>query len=303
MRQQAYGYAALAVFCLGVAPVAYAELEPMSEQRMGEVTGQAFMNIENLPVETTSSGHEFTRMTLNMDIETRVNIDDVVVGQIDGGADFAASHVALGHIAREGDGAQYDGVTYAAGEAVPFEAYDPYIELAVDPDKVNPDNSVGRLSGFRMGFKQARGSVSSNTTSFSGDIGLSLKKADGTTAHATLFDSNTQATNYRATHIGLDDTATDCSSNTQCAPLSQLRSIIVGADDGTETTGFTDDFFIGFQREDVEWQSPDGANVIQAGQGVFINLPTNMTVDMSTLTGAGVPRLRTHQTDLGESLF
>ncbi|SFM81634.1 hypothetical protein [Marinobacter pelagius] len=295
MKQRAYGYAALAMFCLGVAPVAEAELEPISEERMGEVTGQAFMNIENLPVGTTDSGHEFTRMTLNMDIETRVNIDDVVVGQIDGGADFAASDVALGHIAREGDGAQYDGVTYAAGEAVPFEAYDPYIELAVDPN----EGAEGVLSGFRMGFKQARGSVSSNTTSFSGDIGLMIDDA-GTLKQATLFGADNVATQKRATQVGIDDGTGNCGT---CAPLSQLRSLIVGADDGSGVTGFTDDFFIGFQRESVKWQSPDRANVIEARQGVFINLPTNMTVDMSTLTGAGVPRLRTHQTDLGESLF
>lgn len=300
MRQQAYGYAVLAVFCLGLAPVAYAELEPISEQRMGEVTGQAFMSIENLPVGTTSSGHEFTRMTLNMDIETRVNIDNVVVGQIDGGADFAASDVALGHIARDGDGAQYDGVTYQAGEAVPFEAYDPYIELAVDPDALNPDNSVGRLSGFRMGFKQARGSVSSNTTSFSGDIGLTINDASGNPQQATLFGSDNLETSKRATQIGIADANGACVPGETCAPLSQLRSLIVGADDGAGGTAFTDDFFIGFQREGVEWQSPDGANVIQAGQGVFINLPTNMTVEMGTLTGAGVPRL---QTDLGNNLF
>lgn len=303
MKQQAYGYAALAMFCLGVAPVAEAELEPISEERMGEVTGQAFMNIENLPLGTTASGHEFTRMTLNMDIETRVNIDDVVVGQIDGGSDFAASHMALGHIAREGEGAQYDGVTYEAGEAVPFEAYDPYIELAVDPDEVNPDNSVGRLSGFRMGFKQARGSVSSHTTSFSGDIGLTITDDSDVSHRATLFGADNVATQKRATQIGIDDGSGTCVSGETCVALTQLRSLTVGADDGSGGTGFTDDFFIGFQREGVEWQSPDGANVIQAGQGVFINLPTNMTVDMGTLTGDGVPRLRTHQTDLGTKLF
>ncbi len=43
MRQQAYGYAAVTLFCLGIAPVAQAELKPISEERMGEVTGQAFM--------------------------------------------------------------------------------------------------------------------------------------------------------------------------------------------------------------------------------------------------------------------
>ena len=71
-------------------------------------------------------------------------------------------------------------------------------------------------------------------------------------------------------------------------------------------TGFTEDFFIGFQRDDagVKWQSPGGANVIDAGKGVFINLPTSMTIDMSQLQGPdGISRLQTHQVDMGTKLF
>src|SRR5680860_1036156 len=77
MRPQQYGYAALITFCLGMAPVAQAELKPISESAMGDVTGQAFMQVENI----TGTTYEFTRMTLGVDVETRVNIDDVQVGQ------------------------------------------------------------------------------------------------------------------------------------------------------------------------------------------------------------------------------
>ncbi|AOY87146.1 hypothetical protein BKP64_02535 [Marinobacter salinus] len=294
MKQQAYGYAALAMFCLGMAPVAQAELKPISDDTMGEVTGQAFMQVENIP----GPDHQFTRMTLGIDLETRVNIDDARVGEINGGTDFAASHVALGHIAREGEGAQYNGQTYAAGEAVPFEAAKPYIELAEDAQG---------LAGFRMGFEQARGSVSSHTTSFSGNIGLKLRDTSGTVHDATLFDASGQATNYRATQIGIADTTTDPATCGECVALEKAQSLIVGEAPATGSiTEFTDDFFIGFQRDEngVQWQSPDGANVIHAGKGVFINLPTSMTVDMSQLAGPnGLPRLRTHQADMGEKLF
>src|SRR6056297_666570 len=129
MRQQAYGYAAVTLFCLGIAPVAQAELKPISDETMGEVTGQAFMQIENIGDDTTS--HQFTRMTLNMDVETRVNIDSVKAGEINGGVDFASEHLALGHIAMN-DGVQYNGRTYSKGDTVHFEAFKPYIELAND---------------------------------------------------------------------------------------------------------------------------------------------------------------------------
>ena len=294
MRQQAYGYAAVTLFCLGTSAVAQAELMPVSEETLGEVTGQTFMQIENIR-DIPGSPHEFTRMTLNMDVETRLNVDGVQAGKTDNGVDFAAQHVALGHIARS-DGEQFNGRTYSAGDTVHFEAFKPYIELAEDP-------AEGKLSGFRMGFGQARGSVSSLTGSFSGDIGLKLVDGSGQEFDATLFDGNSQATNYRASHIGIDDGTADCASGTNCAPLTHLQSLYVGEEGADGVTDFTSDFFIGFQREGVEWQSPDGANVINAGKGVFINLPTSMRVDMSQLATQGVDRLQTHRDDMGTRLF
>ncbi len=283
MRHHAYGYAALITFCLGAVPVAQAELEPISESAMGDVTGQAFMQVENI----SGAAHEFTRMTLGIDVETRVNIDDIQVGQIDGGADFAARHVALGHIARN-NGDEFNGVAYNAGDVIPFEARKPYIELAED--------GAG-LAGFRMGFGQARGSVSSSTASFSGDIGLKFEDNTGAKHNAVLMDSTGAATNKRASHIGISPGS--CVSGANCAPLTDLRSISVGG----ENNGFTDGFFIGFQREEMGWQSLDGANTINVGQGVFINLPTNMTVDLGTFVNGGVDRLQTHQVDMGKNIF
>ena len=292
MTKQAYGCAALAMLCLGISPVSQAELEPISDNAMGEVTGQAFMQIENIP----GQNHEFTRMTLTMDVETRVNIDDIQAGQINGGTDFSATHLALGHIARN-DGEVFNGKTYNAGEEIPFEARMPYIELAED---------AAGLAGFRMGFGQARGSVSSHTTSFSGDIGLKVQDAAGAVYDTYLFDGDGgAATNYRASHIGIDPNS--CVSGANCTPLTHLQSLTVGEDNGSTdgTIGFTDAFFIGFQRDDgVAWQTLDGANTISVGKGVFINLPTNMTVDLSQLVGPdGIDRLRTHQSDMGTKLF
>jgi hypothetical protein len=297
MKTQAYGYAALATFCLGISPVAQADLKPISDDAMGEVTGQAFMQIENIAGEN----HDFTRMTLGMDVETRVNVDDIQVGQIDGGTDFSASHLALGHIARA-DGEVFNGRTYNEGEVIPFEAQRPYIELAEDAQG---------LAGFRLGFQQARGSVSSHTTSFSGAMpGLKVREeVSGTIYDTALFAGEGEtATNYRASHIGIvpnGDEPLSCVSGVNCAPLTNLRSIIVGDEGAAEgEVAFTDGFFIGFQRdENVAWQSLDGANTISVGKGVFINLPTNMTVDLSQLTGEGVDRLRTHQVDMGTKLF
>ncbi|GGE57921.1 hypothetical protein GCM10011533_08010 [Streptosporangium jomthongense] len=283
MRFHAYGCAALISVVLGLAPIARAELKPITDSAMGEVTGQAFMQVENIP----GAAHEFTRMTLNMDVETRVNIDDAQVGQIDGGTDYAAQHVAMGHIARA-DGEQFNGVTYNKDDVIPFEARQPYIELAED--------SAG-LAGFRMGFGQARGSVSSHTTSFSGDIGLKFEDNTGAQYDAVLMDSTGAATNKRASHIGISPGS--CITGTNCAPLTDLRSVNVGG----ANDSFTDGFFIGFQREGMDWQTLNGASTISAGKGVFINLPTNMTLNLDDFVNGGVDRLRTHQVDMGTNLF
>src|SRR5690554_1571001 len=241
MNKQAYGYAALATFCLGISPVSQAELAPISDNAMGEVTGQAFMQIENI----AGQNHDFTRMTLGMDVETRVNIDDVQVGQIDGGTDFAASHLALGHIARA-DGETFNGVTYNEGEAIPFEARKPYIELAED--------SAG-LKGFRMGFAEARGSVSSHTESFSGALpGLKIRGDDGNLYDGALYaGAGLEETSRRATHVGLKvSEGGNCAAPTLCAPLTNLRSVIVGEDAGVEgNSAFTDAFFIEIGRAHV----------------------------------------------------
>jgi len=297
MKKQAHGYAALTALCLGMMPVAQADLKPISENAMGEVTGQAFMEVENI----AGDNHEFTRMTLGLDVETRVNVDDIEVGQIDGGADLSASHLALGHIARE-NGEVFNGRSYNEGDKIPFEAHSPYIELAEDGQG---------LAGFRMGFQQARGSVSSHTTSFSGNMpGLKVRdQSSGEVYDTALFaGAGETATNYRASHIGLLPNGSEpvsCDPGVNCAQLTNLRSVIVGEEGASEgEIAFTDGFFIGFQRDDdVQWQSLDGANTIDAGKGVFINLPTNMTVDLSQLTGDGVDRLRTHRVDMGTKLF
>lgn len=289
MKQDAYGYAVLALVCLGIVPVAQAELEPISDEEMSQVQGQGLMTIENLD----DGNHQFTRMSLNIDAETRVNADSVTFGSIDGGADFQASNVALGHIAREDGVQRIDGKTYSAGDAVPFVGLKPYLELA------EVDN---QLAGFRMGFKQARGTISADMESFSGNIGLQIEDAEGNPTAATLFDATTNATNFRATHFGLAGDTTDCSTGVQCAPLDYLRSLDIGADSGTETPDYASDFFVSIQREGVSWQSPEGGNVIEAAKGVFLNLPTSMTLDQTVFEN-GIPREQTHYIDRGTGMF
>ncbi|MDC0663831.1 hypothetical protein [Marinobacter sp. SS21] len=203
------------------------------------------------------------------------------------------NQLSLGHISEDESRVQLDGQTYAVGDIVPFEAANPYFELAQVNDEV---------VGFRLGLGQARGTLSGEMASFSGHLGLQLEDASGTAAAATLYDATTAATNYQATHVGLAGATTDCASGVQCAPLTNLKTFEVGADNGDGTVGFAKDFFLAFQEQAVDWQSLDGSRTVTAAPGVHLNLPTAMTIDLQTLQN-GIPRVRTEYIDRGLGVF
>jgi len=286
MRQDACWYAVPLTICLGMSPVALAELEPISEKEMSQVQGQAMMSVDHVD----GTNHRFTRVTLGIDSEKRLNADSVVMGGDDSGADLDIKNFALGHYVRDDTRVQIDGNTYNVDEVVPFEGVEPYLELA---------ERDGQLSGFRFGLNQARGTLSGEFASFSGNLGLKINDADGNPVDAALFDDAGAATNHRATQIGLAGEDGTCS---ECVPLTNLLSMDIGVDNGDGTVGFTKDMFLAFQRESVDWQDLDGSNVIQGPEGVFMNLPTSMTLDMQTLQN-GVQRERTHYVDRGTGMF
>ena len=289
MRQDAYWYAVPLTICMGFSPMAVAELEPISEAEMSEVQGQALMTVDNIEGGT----HSFTRVTMGMDVKTRLNVDNAIVGGDAAGADLNVSDLALGHYVRDENRTQIDGQTYSVDDVVRFQGAQPYFELA---------RRDGELSGFRMGFGEARGTLSGNFASFSGNLGIKIDQGDGTQVDATLFDDADVANNHRATQIGVPGTDGTCATPGQCELLTNIKSMDVGVDNGDGTVGFTNDLFLAFQQESVDWQQLNGANAIQGPEGVFMNLPTSMTLDMQKLQ-TGVQRERTHYVDRGTGMF
>ncbi|WP_404361730.1 hypothetical protein [Marinobacter sp.] len=289
MIREALDKAVPGLIFLLVAGVAHGELTPISEKEMGQVQGQAMIAVDR----TTGTTEQFTRFTLGMDAEIQTNIETLALGDDGTQADVAVNQLSLGHISQDATSVQIDGKTYAAGDIVPFVGADPYFELA---------EQNGEVAGFRFGLNRARGTLSGDITSFSGDLGLQLEDDTGTASQATLFDSTTTATDYRATHVGLADAATDCATGVNCAPLTNLKTLDVGVANPDGTVGFTEDFFLSFQKQAVEWTGVDGVVEAPAEAGVFFNLPTSMTLDLPTLQ-SGIPRARTEHIDRGLGLF
>jgi len=192
---------------------AYAELQPISDSEMSDVTGQAFISVDNY----NYAGHEFTRINLGLDIETQINVDTLEMGTYhrwenhptnaslngtmcptcDGSevglekqpSDILVDNFSLGHIDSD------------TGEISPFKITDPFIEFAKDEE--------GETTGFRLGFGKSKGWLSGDIKSLTGNVDIAIKD----------------------TAAGLGKVAPDCSEGFSCILgflLKGLGPVILG---------------------------------------------------------------------------
>ena len=270
---------------LGTSMGTVADMKAMTEEEMGEVTGQGSML--GLDVNETDQA-AFTRFTIGSRSELQMNMEEIAIGEGGSGADIAADHFSLGHISRD------------SNEIVPFVGLDPFLELAEDN---------GNVVGFRMGFTEAKGSLSGDFESLTGNVGIELEDSEGNVEDGQLLQADGTADNQRATHFGLEGADTDCAGQVNCAPLSAIQTLDVGERDSEGNADFTNDFFISFQDQDqvqeLEWQSPGSeSGTVSTDSGVFINIPTAMRLEMQSLGNETVvPRVRTEFIDRGQGLF
>jgi len=152
----------------------YAELKPISDQEMSNVSGQALFSIDKT-INPTNSNISYTRLNMGMDIDIQTNIDKLELGRYDRidretgqaesqAADIIINDMSLGYVYNEqyhqdnpniprpkhyDDSGQL--ITYQDGDIIPFKIEDPFIEFAYAGDKV---------IGSRIGFGKAQGLLS-----------------------------------------------------------------------------------------------------------------------------------------------
>lgn len=308
------------LFCaLFFVQVSYAQLVPIAEQELSDMTGQAFINIDHTD---NLTGTDFTKFTFGLDIKTSLNADLLELGkyeragELSGSADLRITDFALGHID-------------SSGSIVPFEIEDPFIELAFEEDVAGKQNLVG----VRLGFGGALGKLSGNIESLTGNIDVKLlgraepvRDAAGwflaglmgaagigdnriLTGNAVLVDKDTGLSDpIRGRTVGMlnGDELTcasggciiDWFSSSRCAllgistcfPLGDFRSLDIG--NGTTPS---EGLFLSFQTKDVTWL--DGATSTIATEGAFMNIPNGgITVDFDQALG-GIARERTKYVD------
>ena len=201
------------LFLMCLSSVAHAQLVPINEQELSDMTGQAFFNIDRSS--DIDQNLDFTKLTFGLEVNTLLTSDLVDLGNytrdnVDG-SDIKINDFALGTID-------------SAGNVVPFEIQDPFIELAFEDDAGQQN-----LVGVRLGFGGAKGVLSGTIESLTGNINIDIRDtaaglanadnglADLTAAllgnspieaSAVLVNSDGTPNNIRATEVGIRNNET-----------------------------------------------------------------------------------------------
>ncbi|MDX1801194.1 MAG: hypothetical protein R3303_09720 [Marinobacter sp.] len=161
---------------------ASAELRPISDDALSDVTGQAFISVDRQYHPDPAQPIAYTRVNLGMDIDIQTNVDTLELGRYDrsgekpGSSDVYIEDFALGYINNQ---AYYsanpdaphqrkpDGSAYGEGEIVPFHISNPFLEFAYD-------QSTDEIAGFRFGFGDSLGILSGKIKTLTGNVNIDI---------------------------------------------------------------------------------------------------------------------------------
>lgn len=259
---------------------ASADLQELGDDILSAEVGQAFINLDSFidPVDTNT---RFSRISFGEDIKLNLNADEVIFNNNGTVADIALNNFALGHI------------DTSTGTFVPFEITNPFFEWAIQDDGTGKQNLVG----FRLGFGEAKGSLSADITSLSGNIDINF--TDGTNTYVgDLLDASGNTSTNQANQLGISgNSCAQLSGNETCYNLANFKSFSIADSDGSSTS----DFFLSVQNKNFTWKWGSGSTVntsYDTTKGFFINMPTDMTINMGDNT-TGSARLPTEFIDRG----
>lgn len=143
-------------------------MTPLSDDELSYTTGQAFITVDASSYVDGANRYEFTKINLGLDIEIQSNIDELRLAEFDrtGDPDLADETQAADIIIKNFALGRVDDYDTSDPKIIPFLIKDPYIELAY-----KDDGAGGRqIAGFRLGFGQAKGDLSGDFQSLTGNM-------------------------------------------------------------------------------------------------------------------------------------
>src|SRR5690554_562236 len=167
-----------------------ADLNPIADEHLSEVIGQAFISIDRDYHPDASTA--YTRINLGMDIEVQTNIDTLELGRYErdgekpGTSDVLINNFALGYIQNDKffqdnpevpEMYKADGTAYAENEVVPFFIENPFIEFAFD-------QQTQEVISVRLGFDDAMGILSADIETLTGNVNVMIKDVGGAMKNA-----------------------------------------------------------------------------------------------------------------------
>lgn len=172
----------LAAAAAGYSYGAAAELKPITDEALSEVTGQAFISVDRYQHPDASENTSYTRVNLGMDIDIQTNVDALELGRYErdgekaGTSDVLINDFGLGYINNQAyfdshpdapRQVKADGTAYAEGEIVPFSIENPFLEFAYD-------DSTQEVVGVRLGFGESMGILSGSIQSLTGNVNVDI---------------------------------------------------------------------------------------------------------------------------------
>lgn len=147
-----------AVFLLAaslLATAAQAQMQALDDAELSTITGQAFINLTT----DANAGINYTRVNFGVDVDTQLNIKKLQLGQYNrageaaGSSDILINNFALGTV-------------NADNTINPFKVSNPFVEFAY---------SGNQVVGVRIGFGEAKGILSGDIQSLTGNIPVHIK--------------------------------------------------------------------------------------------------------------------------------
>ncbi len=297
----------------------HGQLKSLSDEELESTSGKAFIEMEQFQ----NHGLHYTRVNFGLDIDVQLNADSLVLGKYPRagetlGADLDFDNFSLGHIEN--------------GKIVPFKMRDPFIEVAYEKS-----GNQNNLVGVRYGFGDAKGKMSMDINSLTGNVDVILQGdyvantwlGDITveaTSQANLVNSLGELDPIRANSIGVPNGSSfdavafgfipislgvnNCTvsgfgvNDSVCFPLSNYKTLDIGTKKGENEFDFASGMFLSFQARDMLWGTGEAKDPItQTFKGFFFNIPNGSLTLTPSQAQNGTSRATVEFIDRGVGRF